>query len=157
MAKFLCDQMLGSLARWLRFLGFDTFYANNEISDNELLDISDKENRILITRDKELIIRANKRNISNIRVESTDLDTQIIKVLNISKSDFIDKNILTRCSECNSLIYEIKKEDVEDLIPKKVFDNKNLFWKCKKCDTIYWKGSHYDKIISRINLIKQKI
>ena len=50
--KFLCDQMLGTLAKWLRIYGFDTFYANRDISDSELLDISKKENRILITRDK---------------------------------------------------------------------------------------------------------
>ncbi|MCK5031894.1 MAG: hypothetical protein KAR64_10545, partial [Thermoplasmatales archaeon] len=33
--KILCDQMLGTLAKWLRLLGFNTFYANNEMEDSE--------------------------------------------------------------------------------------------------------------------------
>ena len=48
--KFLCDQMLGTLARWFRLFGFDTFYANSEISDDEVLKIAETENRILITQ-----------------------------------------------------------------------------------------------------------
>jgi len=53
--KFLCDQMLGTLAKWLRIYGFDTFYANYKISDEELIKISKDEKRVLISRDKELI------------------------------------------------------------------------------------------------------
>jgi uncharacterized protein with PIN domain len=37
--KLLCDQMLGTLAKWLRIMGFDTFYANAETSDEDLLKI----------------------------------------------------------------------------------------------------------------------
>ena len=40
--KFLCDQMLGTLAKWLRIYGFDTFYANSETGDDELLRIAKK-------------------------------------------------------------------------------------------------------------------
>ena len=68
--KFLCDQMLGTLATWLRLFGFDTFYANAEMDDDELLKIAEKENRVLITRDKELIIRAKKKNIKVIESKS---------------------------------------------------------------------------------------
>jgi len=54
--KILCDQMLGTLAKWLRIMGFDTFYANAEMSDEDLLNIAKGENRTIFTRDKELII-----------------------------------------------------------------------------------------------------
>ena len=70
--KFLCDQMLGTLATWLRLFGFDTFYANSEIDDDELLDITKKENRTLVTRDKELTIRASKRKLQYIEINSTE-------------------------------------------------------------------------------------
>ena len=53
--KFLCDQMLGSLAKWLRILGFDTFYARRDLQDEDVLNIAKKENRVLITRDVELV------------------------------------------------------------------------------------------------------
>ena len=34
--KFLCDHMLGTLAKWLRFLGNDVVYPS-PIDDNELI------------------------------------------------------------------------------------------------------------------------
>ena len=47
--KLLCDQMFGTLAKWLRLLGYDTFYASNTITDDELLRIAAKDHRLLIT------------------------------------------------------------------------------------------------------------
>jgi len=151
--KFLCDQMLGSLARWLRLFGFDTFYANSEISDDEVLRIAENENRILITRDKELIIREKKKKIQLIETSLVDLDEQLIHVV---KKEFIDeKMILSRCSLCNTILEEIKKNDVKTKVPEKVFLNNDRFWFCSKCDKIYWMGSHYNKIQSKIDQIKK--
>ena len=48
--KFLCDQMLGSLAKQMRIFGFDTYYANGDIQDSELIEIAKKQKRILTTR-----------------------------------------------------------------------------------------------------------
>jgi len=69
--KFLCDQMLGTLAKWLRLFGFDVFYTNNRLSDDELLQISTKEKRVIISRDKELILRGEKRKLTTILMETT--------------------------------------------------------------------------------------
>ena len=85
--KFLCDQMLGTLAKWLRIYGFDTFYANNEMDDAKLLEISKNENRVLITRDKKLIQMARKENIETIEIKTTDIDEQISKVLGDVETD----------------------------------------------------------------------
>jgi uncharacterized protein with PIN domain len=59
--RLLCDQMLGTLAKWLRLIGFDTFYATKEMDDSELLQIAKKEKRIILTRDKELLVRGKKK------------------------------------------------------------------------------------------------
>jgi len=157
MVKFLCDQMLGDLARWLRFLGFDTYYANNEINDDDLLKISKNENRILLTKDKELIIRANKIGISVVKIDLKILDDQIIQILKTSNLKINKKDILSRCSKCNDFLLKVNKDDVKELVPPMIFKNNDLFWKCDKCKTVYWKGSHYEKIISRINKIKDII
>ena len=151
--KFLCDQMLGSLARWLRLFGFDTFYANSEINDDEVLKIAETENRVLITRDKELIIRAKKKKIQLIETSLVDLDEQLKQV--IKNGDIDEKMILTRCSLCNTILDEIKKKDVKTKVPEKVYKNNDRFWFCSKCDKIYWMGSHYTKIQSKINKIKK--
>lgn len=146
--KFLCDQMLGTLAKWLRIYGFDTFYANSTISDDKIIMISKKEDRCLITRDEELTFRCKKENIKVIHFKVVDLDEQINLVLH---DLVVDKDkILSRCIICNSELSDIKKESIKDKIPIKVFQKHEEFWFCKKCDKIYWKGSHYDKMIQKL-------
>ena len=150
--KFLCDQMFGTLAKWLRIYGFDTFYANREIDDSELIDICRKEKRILITRDKKLFQIARRENLKTIEIKTTDIDEQIRKAIG---SIEIDKSkILSRCILCNSLVVEINKDEVKGKVPKKVFDNNEKFWFCLKCNKIYWKGSHYENMVEKINEIK---
>ena len=145
--KFLCDRMLGTLAKWLRIYGFDTFYADYETDDNELLRIAKKDNRTLITRDKELTYCGKRENLNVIELKTTDLDKQLKQVLKQVKID--KKTFLSRCTLCNTTIYPIKKDEVKDKVPKKVFENNNKFWFCKKCDKIYWKGTHYDEMIKK--------
>ena len=153
--KYLCDQMLGTLAKWLRIYGFDTFYPEGSSDDSELLDISKKEDRVLITRDKNLIIRARRENIKTIEVDSINIDDQIRTV--ISDEIINSNNVLSRCILCNGLVDEIKKNDIEGKIPKNSFDSNDKFWYCKKCDKIYWKGSHFKNMIDKINEIKESI
>jgi len=116
--KFLCDRMLGTLAKWLRIYGFDTFYANSETDDNELLRIAKKENRTLITRDKELTYCGKRENLNVIELKTTDLDEQLKQVLKQAKID--KKTFLSRCMLCNTTIHPIKKDEVKDKVPEKV-------------------------------------
>jgi len=147
--KFLCDQMLGTLAKWLRIYGFDTFYANSKISDEELIEISKDEKRVLISRDKQLIQIAKRENIKTIELKTIDIDEQIISVLKVLK--FNKSQILSRCIICNSAVEEINKNEIKEKVPKKVFENNEEFWFCKNCNKIYWKGSHYEKMIEKID------
>ena len=140
--------MLGTLAKWLRIYGFDTSYANSNIDDDEILKILKKENRILLTRDKNLTNRARRENIKTIKITSTEIDKQIKTALE-SKKINRDK-ILSRCIICNSKVKEIKKEDVKEKVPKRIFENINKYWFCHKCNKIYWKGSHYENMIEKI-------
>ncbi len=147
--KFLCDQMLGTLAKWLRIYGFDTFYANSKISDKKLIKISKNEDRCLITRDKELAFRCKKENIKIILLKVKNLDEQLKLVLHDLE---IDKDkFLSRCIICNSMVSKIKKEVVKNKVPVKIYEKHKNFWFCNKCDKIYWKGSHYDKMIQKLN------
>lgn len=150
--KFLCDQMLGTLAKWLRIYGFDTFYANSEIDDSELIAISRKENRILITRDKKLLQRARRENLKTIEIKTTEINEQISKAIGGREIDH--SKVLSRCILCNTKVDEIKKYEVKGKVPKKVFDNNEIFWFCPKCNKIYWKGSHYENMVERINDIE---
>jgi uncharacterized protein with PIN domain len=154
--KLLCDQMLGSLAKWLRILGFDTFFANDEMADDDLLHIATIENRTIISRDKELIIKGKKKKINVIEIKNTDIDKQLNQVINLIKVD--KKLVLSRCTICNTKLKTIGKIKVEGKVPRKVFDNNDKFWFCNKCEKFYWAGSHYEKIADKIDeIIKGKI
>ncbi len=155
MDKVLCDQMLGSLAKWLRLLGVDTLFIADSIEDDELVNIALGEKRILITRDKELLVRAEKKVIPTIPIQSTDLTNQIETVLEIISID--ENRFFSRCTICNALVKKVDKKSVKPNIPDKVFLNKDLFWYCSSCNKYYWKGSHYDKILDTISeIIKKK-
>jgi uncharacterized protein with PIN domain len=146
--KFLCDQMLGTLAKWLRIYGFDTFYATNDLDDSRLLDISKKENRILLTRDKKLIQIARRENIKTLEIKTTDINEQISIVIKEYKKD--KNKILSRCILCNSKVEDLDKEEVKGKVPDRVFKGNEKFWFCKSCNKIYWKGSHYEKMYEKI-------
>jgi uncharacterized protein len=60
--------MLGRLAPWLSFLGFDVLYYS-KIDEDDLLAAAGRENRILLSRDTALIERARNRPAPMIRSE----------------------------------------------------------------------------------------
>jgi len=147
--------MLGSLARWLRLFGFDTFYANSEMEDEELLQVAKNERRVIITRDKQLIAKGKKEKMAVIEINTTDLDEQLNLVFKNVNID--EKAVLSRCSVCNNILNEIKKSEVKGKVPTKIFENNEKFWFCSKCNKFYWMGSHYEKILGKIEKIKISI
>jgi len=141
--KFLCDEMLGKLAKWLRLLGYDTSYIKTK-DDGILMVIANKENRILLTRDKEL----HQRCAHSTFLKSDDPDLQleqIFKEYGLSK----DK-ALSMCSVCGRALQQVVKEKAEGKVPEKVYELQEEFWFCNKCNKFYWKGTHVNKIVDKI-------
>ena len=68
--------MLGSLAKWLRIFGYDTLYPDMTTDDNEVLNIARNQKRLLISRDKELLIRGKKLLLEILEIQTTNLDAQ---------------------------------------------------------------------------------
>ncbi len=140
--KFILDVHLGKLAKLLRLLGFDTYYRNN-LDDKEIISISARDNRIILTRD--IGILKNKNVTHGYWVRSQLPNQQIEEI--IKKFDLSNKiKSFTRCTICNGKVTKVKKNQISHLLkPKtiKYFDN---FYKCSKCNKIYWEGSHYLKM-----------
>jgi uncharacterized protein len=76
--SFVLDVHLGKLATSLRLLGFDTLYCNDYV-DEELARISSSENRILLTRDRGLLMRSIVT--YGYYVRETDPQQQIVEVM----------------------------------------------------------------------------
>ena len=113
--KFLCDHMLGTLAKWLRFLGYDTAYPG-PLDDNALKALAAEEDRVLLTRDHELSGRV----AGALFVDSDDLDTQFAQV--VRAFGLTAKDAMSRCSVCNVLIQAIPKEQAEGHVPPGVYE-----------------------------------
>jgi len=142
MKKFLVDRMLGQTAKWLRLLGIDAKYAP-EGDDEKLVDIAEEEDRVIITRDKEL-----GREENAILVEKEPPESIIKEVL---EEYDVEIKPLTRCSKCNGVVEKVDKKVVEGEIPENVFELNEDFWYCEGCDQYYWKGSHWEKIMEQID------
>ena len=142
--KLLCDHMLGSLARWLRIMGYDTAYPEPG-PDRALIDRARAEDRILLTRDKELASRLRDA----IEVRSDDLEEQIREVAAVLRLQLVDP--LSRCSLCNEILAPLPPEEIGGLVPEGVRSRHREFWRCPSCRRVYWQGSHWNKMIERLN------
>lgn len=148
--KFVLDVHLGTLAKYMRMLGFDTLYKNN-YNDEEIVDISLREKRTILTRDRGLLKRADVTHGYWIRENKTE--NQLIEVINRFDIKKLIRE-LSRCLLCNSKLIKISKDKVLDLVPKKVKEYQNEFYLCEHCNKIYWKGSHYNKMKGIIDKLK---
>ncbi len=142
--KLLCDHMLGSLARWLRFMGYDTAYPEPG-PDRTLIERVRSEDRILLTRDKELAARVTDA----VRIRSDILDDQIREVAAALSLHLVSP--LSRCSLCNEILVSASTEDVKDSVPEGVRSRHRAFWRCPSCGRVYWRGTHWDKMVARLN------
>lgn len=151
--KFIADAMLGRLARWLRFLGFDTLYYPR-INDSRLIKIAKEEERFILTRDTRLV--KSKAVKDYVLIAANDPFEQLIEVLNSLKVRQID--LLSRCVTCNGRLVDIvNKAEIRDSVPEYVFLHYNDFLKCEDCGKIYWKGSHPKKFKEKVGKILEAL
>jgi len=138
---FIVDQMLGSLARWLRMLGYDSHY-DKILSDNEIIAFARKEGKKILTRDRELAERG-----GGFYISSTELEEQLVAVAKeFSLSYRLDR---MRCSVCNGALQKIDAISIKDKVPQRSFENAKEFWRCDSCRKIYWDGTHWKGIMDR--------
>jgi uncharacterized protein with PIN domain len=141
--RYVLDGHLGRLASHLRMLGLDSLY-DNAYEDDELMQISVEEERTLLTRDRQLLMR--KVITQGYLLRSLYSIEQLYEV---AKRYRLGKWIrpFQRCMNCNHPLEPVEKETVlEKLEPltKKYYDEFKL---CFACDQVYWKGSHYAKMV----------
>jgi uncharacterized protein with PIN domain len=152
--KFITDGMLGKLTRWLRLLGHDVEYAN-DIDDKKLMNIAQKEKRILLTQDLELFQQAIARGIDAFLVEGR---TEVERLVCMTeKYGFpLEIDITTsRCPKCNAEIKPVSKSEAAEKIPKTTFTYYSEFWECTKCGQIYWRGAHWKRITKTLEEAKR--
>ena len=137
-ARFVVDVNLGRLARLLRLMGFDTLYRN-DWDDAEIAALSAREDRILLTRDRRLLMRSIVRHGYYVR---SDQPLQQLR-------EVLDRYHLqprarpfARCSKCNGLVRAVDKAAVAPLLEPRTRRYYQHFWQCQQCGQVYWEGTH---------------
>jgi hypothetical protein len=140
--KFISDRMLGTLTRYLRFMGYDTTSANsleqgNAREDTALLGIARAEGRILLTRDRELARRGGDQAVY---LESEEVMAQIRTLSSLGL--ITPELVMDRCSLCNTKLRPATDTEVEEAayVPEERVALE--FYLCPGCRRIYWMGSH---------------
>lgn len=140
--NLICDDMLGRLARYLRLVGFDTLYFR-DISDESLISQAKIDKRIIITRDTLLIKRKWVRE-NSILITENNYKSQLKELFAVLPCKNI--KMFSRCSLCNSELFNISKKEVLHLVPSYVFQTQSQFKFCPKCKKIYWNATHIQHI-----------
>ncbi|MBU4374096.1 MAG: hypothetical protein KKD69_04725 [Euryarchaeota archaeon] len=157
--KFIADRMLGRLARWLRLFGYDTVVIMKQENEDELLlELAEKEGKVLVSRDRALVRKAIKKGIKAYPILSSEIMEQLRemrKEFNIKIEPEMD-----RCTLCNSIIRKAKPEEMELIRAKEYVYPATLgsvtgFWLCDTCGQVYWQGKHWENIMERIDKLKK--
>ncbi len=150
--RFVADVMLGRLAKWLRIAGFDVLYSNR-YTDEELVELSRRDGRILLSRDTRLLVRRVVRRF--VFLESDDVRDQIRQIFKMARiGDF--PRLLTRCLSCNEPLSEVARESVQGSVPPYVFETQTHFKSCRKCRKIYWAGTHRQSVVHTLEALIKK-
>ena len=154
MKQFIADAMLGKLARWMRVMGCDVEYFP-EISDHALSDLAKRGNRIILTRDTRLIQwKINRGNAFLVTGDHySDQLRQVVEAFAIDPF----RDMLSRCLRCNVLLAQLDKKDLAGKLPPYVFETQDRFETCPRCQKIYWKATHVEHMVGRLqNILKSK-
>lgn len=139
---FIADAHLGGLARRLRLLGFDTALAGDG-PDSGIAACAAAEDRIVLTRDRGLLMHRNVR--AGRFVRATHTDAQMHEVL---RHFGLRASIrpFTRCLECNAPLSDASADDVASRVPDRVAAAHRAFTRCPSCGRVYWTGSHWRRL-----------
>jgi uncharacterized protein with PIN domain/sulfur carrier protein ThiS len=140
--RFVLDTHLGTLARYLHMLGFDTLY-HRDAADEELARISRDENRILLTRDRGLLKRSavTHGHLMRETVPRRQL-TEVVEHFDLYRS----AALFRRCLRCNTVLCLVDKTTVAARLPERTRQLHSEFRTCESCGRVYWSGSHYARM-----------
>lgn len=137
--KFTTDVNLGTLARWLRILGYDTRFDRGDVN-RDFLRRAQQEDRIVLTRKRDMACRQFNGHL--VVIEHDHVRWQLAEVIDKTGLCVDMERFHRRCSLCNALLKKALARDVEGLVPDYVYHQSGPFRRCPDCGRIYWPGAH---------------
>ncbi len=154
--KFIVDANVGKLTKWLRLLGYDAIFFDGA-QDGEMISTALREQRVILTRDTHILewglVRSGR--VKALLINADHPDTQIRQVIR-DLGLAIDGKMFTRCLECGEPLRRIAKGDVESRVPPYVFKTQEQFLECPKCRRLYWRGTHWQAMVSRLQRLAER-
>lgn len=146
MFKFLCDEMLTGLGRWLRIAGYDTWIVEPGAKDKDIAILVKSSHRWFLTCDNDLTKTLNDYP-QVIYFESSNIEKSIHTLNQKLDIDWL-KHAFQRCSVCNTPLQsandnQIQQIDVELKKPSPIYY-------CAQCDKLYWEGSHVNRMREKL-------
>jgi uncharacterized protein with PIN domain len=141
--KFIVDNNVGKLAKWLRVMGYDALLFTEE-DDGKMVKVALAQNRVILTKDTQIMRRrlVTSGRLRAILVEDSDAKAQLQQIVEALKLDFQFRPF-SICLECNQSLVERSKDEVRDLVPPYVFNAQSQYMECPSCHRIYWRGTHW--------------
>lgn len=148
--KFILTRELGRLAKWLRILGFDTTYFQQD-KPGSLIIQALRDERIILTRNHHL---PKARGLKIVIIQAETIKEQVAEVLNTLKIKPDSDKMFSRCIICNEELQLVNKEEIKDKVPQYVFKTQDKFITCPKCHRIYWQGTHWGNVKKTLEEIR---
>jgi len=137
-------------------MGHDVIYSV-QINDCTLLELTKKDERVLLTKDLALYKRAISRGLDAYYVEGMKESEQLAELskrYSLQLTIDMDKS---HCPVCNTHLKETPKEQLKGELEKNTFTYYDKFWKCPNCGQIYWQGAHWTQINNTLNQAQLKL
>ncbi len=153
--KFIVDANVGKLTKWLRLLGYDAVFFDGA-KDGEMISTALREGRVIITRDTHIlewgVVKSGRVKALLISADHPDAQIrQVIRDLGLA----VDGRTFTRCLECGDPLRSISKSAIESRVPPYVFHTQEQFLECPKCRRVYWRGTHWQAMVSRLRRLAE--
>ncbi|WP_345990472.1 Mut7-C RNAse domain-containing protein [Sulfurimonas sp. HSL1-2] len=140
--RFIADCHLGRLAKYLRFMGYDTLFFPT-IPDTELIKIARDEARTILTRDAAM---AQRKNVAVYLLGTVELHDQLCELaahFGVEVGDDAHR----RCLVCNAPLVRVCAAAIRKAVPEQVYETFDTFRQCPECGRIYWHGDHYRNML----------
>jgi uncharacterized protein len=143
---FVADGHLGRLVRDLRLLGI--------ADDGQLVKVASEQNRGLLTRDRRLLMHAAVRHGYYLRSQNPlEQTVEVLGRFNLASA----LAPFSRCLLCNALLEPAEKQKIIGQLEPLTKIYYDQFRRCLGCGQVYWSGSHFQKLQSRIKLIRSRV
>ena len=154
--RFVADNNVGKLARWLRLMGYDTLLFRQK-DDAQMIKVALSENRMILTKDAEFMKRrlVTSGTLKTIHIEQDDPRLQVQEVVKTFGLDYHFKPF-SLCLECNRVLMARRKDEVGDLVPARVLKTQTHYTECPACHRIYWQGTHWEAMRRELKDLQQE-